>query len=89
METVINESLKEFLDNPWILGVVFISTELFSHSLYEDDTIQQLMENDLLRIVYWTVLIFLTTKEMYVSIIISFVLVFGFRILKNYKKKCG
>ena len=88
METVINESLKQFLDNPWILGMLFISTELFAHSLYEDDTIQQLMDNDLLRILYWTILIFLTTKEIYVSVIISFVIVLGFRLLKIYKKNC-
>jgi hypothetical protein len=87
METVINESLKQFLDNPWILGMLFISTELFAHSLYEDDTIQRLMDNDLLRIVYWTVLIFLTTKSLYSSIIISFVVVLGFRLLKIYKER--
>lgn len=88
METVINQYLKGLLENPFVFGFLVVSTEVFSHSLYKDKSIEEFMDNDFLRIIYWTLLIFLTTNKLYSSIIISFVIVHGFRLLKNYKEKC-
>lgn len=86
METVINESLTRLMENPFVFGFLIASTEIFAHSIYEDKTMEEFMDNDLLRIIYWTLLIFLTTKSIYSSIIISFVVVLGFRLLKIYKE---
>ena len=88
METVINQYLKGLLENPFVFGFLIAATEVFAHSIYEDKTMEEFMDNDLLRIIYWTLLIFLTTNKLYSSIIISFVIVLGFRLLKNYKEKC-
>ena len=84
LETTINAFLKD----PYVMGGILIVTELFSHSLYdyETDIIKEIFKNDFYKFLYWTVMVFLFTRKIAHSIIVSLSAILIFRLIKQYEK---
>lgn len=84
LEIALNKILKE----PFVMGAVLIVSELFSHSLYdyETDIIKQIFENDLYKFIYWTVMVFLFTRKIAHSVIVSLTAILVFRLVKKYEE---
>ncbi len=84
LETTINTFLKD----PYVMGAVLIVSELFSHSLYdyETDIIKEIFKNDVYKFLYWTLMVFLFTRKLAHSIIVSLSAIFVFRLIKQYEK---
>jgi hypothetical protein len=84
LETTINAFLKD----PYVMGAILIVTELFSHSLYdyETDVIKEIFKNDFCKFLYWTVMVFLFTRKIAQSIIVSLSAILVFRFIKQYEK---
>ena len=84
----LEKTLNNFLKEPFVMGAVLIVSELFSHSLYdyETDVIKQIFENDFYKFLYWTLMVFLFTRKIAHSIIVSLTAILVFRLIKQYQQ---